>query len=336
MLAAPGALRGLTSTPTATRTPCDTGGAQLELQLTADPAQPVVGDVVDLTLAVRNPSGALAGLPTYSLSGAAPIFATELVERAYPYAGDARYRLTALQPGRATLVASVYYETSHRCFGGPTFFFRSSASDPLVVDVSGPNGGTPTAAPTVTPTPTSNRPPPVAVIDAMPNPAAAGARVDLDSQRSHGAVNGRYWKQVGGPAVELHDCIPLELGCAGMSTWFVAPAVTADTILRFSLLLTSYGSTPWDSGEAEVAIVPPATAGPTFTPSQATATPFICAGDCSGDGAVGVDDLVRGVSIALGSQPTSTCPAMDHDGDGAVSIDEIVLALARALDGCPR
>lgn len=60
-----------------------------------------------------------------------------------------------------------------------------------------------------------------------------------------------------------------------------------------------------------------------------------CAGDCSGDGQVTIDELLRGVNIALGSLSVSACGRLDQSADGAVSVDEIVSAVGRALDGCP-
>ena len=65
-------------------------------------------------------------------------------------------------------------------------------------------------------------------------------------------------------------------------------------------------------------------------PARAT-----CAGDCGTDGAVTIDDLVRGVAIALGSSPATVCPAADGNGDGQVTIPELVQAVNAALNGCP-
>lgn len=59
-----------------------------------------------------------------------------------------------------------------------------------------------------------------------------------------------------------------------------------------------------------------------------------CAGDCDGDGQVSIDELIRGVRIALGEADVAECPAMDGDGDGRVSVAEIVLAVRAALDVC--
>jgi hypothetical protein len=59
-----------------------------------------------------------------------------------------------------------------------------------------------------------------------------------------------------------------------------------------------------------------------------------CVGDCGGDGAVTVDELVVAVTIALGSAGSERCTAVDVNADGAVTIDEIVGAVKAALEGC--
>lgn len=74
--------------------------------------------------------------------------------------------------------------------------------------------------------------------------------------------------------------------------------------------------------------------GGDFLPARAGAQ-APCAGDCGGDGAVTINDLIAGVSIALGRQPVSVCTAMDSSGEGNVTIDEIIRAVTAALQGCP-
>ncbi len=59
-----------------------------------------------------------------------------------------------------------------------------------------------------------------------------------------------------------------------------------------------------------------------------------CPGDCDGDGAVVVAELVRGVAISLGSLELSACPTFDLSDDGAVSVAEIVASVRSAIDGC--
>jgi hypothetical protein len=84
------------------------------------------------------------------------------------------------------------------------------------------------------------------------------------------------------------------------------------------------------AGQPLGTLTPTATA--TRTPS---ATPVGgCAGDCNTDGVVRVDELVRGVAIALERQPVAACAAADRDGDGRVVVNELVLAVNALLRSC--
>jgi hypothetical protein len=60
-----------------------------------------------------------------------------------------------------------------------------------------------------------------------------------------------------------------------------------------------------------------------------------CTGDCRGDGAVGIDELLTMVDVALGNLPVSACAAGDANGDGRITVDEILGAVANALTSCP-
>jgi hypothetical protein len=77
----------------------------------------------------------------------------------------------------------------------------------------------------------------------------------------------------------------------------------------------------------------PSTPTPDATGTATTGTPA-CAGDCSGDNSVVVNELIVGVNIALGNAAASACPAFDRNGDGMVSINELIAAVSAALDGC--
>lgn len=59
-----------------------------------------------------------------------------------------------------------------------------------------------------------------------------------------------------------------------------------------------------------------------------------CAGDCGGDGAVTVDEILTMINIALGTAPVSECLAGDANGDHQITVDEILAAVNRALNGC--
>jgi hypothetical protein len=63
--------------------------------------------------------------------------------------------------------------------------------------------------------------------------------------------------------------------------------------------------------------------------------PPACVGDCDGNGAVTVDELVLGVRIALGNAQISECPAFDQDASETVTVDELVQGVSNALNGCP-
>jgi hypothetical protein len=108
----------------------------------------------------------------------------------------------------------------------------------------------------------------------------------------------------------------------------------------------SFTPTPRATPSATHSPVPTDTATPiaTTTGAQtqtatatATATASAagrCDGDCDGNGIVTVDEIVRGVNIALGTQATELCAALDRDGSGTVTVDELVRAIQNALRGC--
>jgi hypothetical protein len=60
-----------------------------------------------------------------------------------------------------------------------------------------------------------------------------------------------------------------------------------------------------------------------------------CIGDCDDSTTVTVDELVAGVSIALGLLDPAECPQFDEDGSNSVTVDELVKGVNNALNGCP-
>ncbi|HUL98300.1 MAG TPA: PHB depolymerase family esterase [Mycobacterium sp.] len=72
-----------------------------------------------------------------------------------------------------------------------------------------------------------------------------------------------------------------------------------------------------------------------FTTDEGGMAPIVrCAGDCNEDARVTVDELVRGVHIALGTAPPSACEMFDVDGNRSVTVDEVVSGVNNALHGC--
>ena len=60
-----------------------------------------------------------------------------------------------------------------------------------------------------------------------------------------------------------------------------------------------------------------------------------CTGDCDGDGAVTINELISGVRIALGQSPIGDCPEFDSNGNDMVDINELVAGVGNAQNGCP-
>lgn len=61
----------------------------------------------------------------------------------------------------------------------------------------------------------------------------------------------------------------------------------------------------------------------------------LCVGDCNGNNAVVINELVSGVGIALGDRELATCRNFDPDDDQQVAIGELVQGVRSAIDGCP-
>ncbi len=61
-----------------------------------------------------------------------------------------------------------------------------------------------------------------------------------------------------------------------------------------------------------------------------------CPGDCNDDGNVSVDEIVRGISMALvgDANAAEICPQLDSDLDCQVAVHELVQAVGSALSGC--
>lgn len=67
-----------------------------------------------------------------------------------------------------------------------------------------------------------------------------------------------------------------------------------------------------------------------------TAIAQSCVGDCPPPNQqVGVNELILGVNISLGSSDLSTCPSFDSNGNSVVGVEELIAAVNNSLDGCP-
>lgn len=68
--------------------------------------------------------------------------------------------------------------------------------------------------------------------------------------------------------------------------------------------------------------------------AQPVACQSICSGDCDSSATVSVNELVRGVSIALNRAPLEQCSSLDIDANGSVSVDELVTSVQHLISGC--
>ena len=75
----------------------------------------------------------------------------------------------------------------------------------------------------------------------------------------------------------------------------------------------------------------PVTTAPTSHTPTAIGSP--CVGDCQRVGMVTIADLILGVNIALGNQPSTACPAFEN-AQGMVDIAQLIKGVNNALNGC--
>jgi len=59
-----------------------------------------------------------------------------------------------------------------------------------------------------------------------------------------------------------------------------------------------------------------------------------CVGDCNGDDAVGVAELILGVNMGLGRAPLAYCPSFACENDDSVPVSCLVQGVGHALEGC--
>jgi hypothetical protein len=123
-----------------------------------------------------------------------------------------------------------------------------------------------------------------------------------------------------GLALELFSDIGWQLASDATPTPTVLPTSTVTaTVTRTATRTRTRTRTPV-----------PGTPTATFT----RVPPDTCLGDCDGDGAVSLDELITGVNIALGNTPLAFCGAFDPSFDGAVTIDDLTVAVDHGIAGC--
>jgi hypothetical protein len=124
--------------------------------------------------------------------------------------------------------------------------------------------------------------------------------------------------------------------CANLLACFRSPTPTPSSTPTFTVTPTALPTnTPSVTPTVTVTHTPLPTATNTAT-RTATGTPKpTCVGDCDGSGEVTVDDLIKGVNIALGTASIDTCPVFDVNMNGEVEITELIVGVNNALTSCP-
>lgn len=69
--------------------------------------------------------------------------------------------------------------------------------------------------------------------------------------------------------------------------------------------------------------------------SFASPAPAGCAGDCTGNGHVTIDEIVTGINIVLGNSAVNSCPSFAANGTAAITIDNLVTAVNNGATQCP-
>ena len=145
-------------------------------------------------------------------------------------------------------------------------------------------------------------------------------------------LNGGFWGGIGAvatPTATVTSTVPPTHTASATASPTMPDTTPTPSVTATAATGTPSGSPTASQTASATATAPPPTTSPTPTP-----TPPACTGDCNHDDTVTVDELIKGVNIALGTASVDTCLDMDANGDGAVTINELIAAVNRALNGC--
>jgi hypothetical protein len=165
---------------------------------------------------------------------------------------------------------------------------------------------------------------------------------DMIPQRSFrytAPVTGFYTFDTDGSALDTVLYVR-DRSCSGPELACNDDAVGLGTASRVTLSLTAgepvivFVGGFSDSGDFTLHVNPGVSPTATPTPASTPSPGQSCVGDCADDHQVTVDDLIKGVNIALGNAVAGTCPAFDCHGSGQVTVDCLVRGVGAALDGC--
>lgn len=110
-----------------------------------------------------------------------------------------------------------------------------------------------------------------------------------------------------------------------------SPTVTTTPQLPYTRIVTRTPTPTVDATDTPTG----SPGSPTPSPSPTNVGVDTCPGDCDLSDEVTVEELLVGVSIALGTTRIEACVPADVDSDGVVAVSDLVSMLSIVLDGCP-
>ena len=108
--------------------------------------------------------------------------------------------------------------------------------------------------------------------------------------------------------------------------------MTPDGTFAYATSPSSDRITVIDTADNEIVAV--TTTPPGLEPYCVAVARFACTGDCDGNAAVSMDEVLQGARLAFDRSSLAQCPAFDENDDGQVAAGEIVAAVRNAVRGC--
>lgn len=204
-----------------------------------------------------------------------------------------------------------------------------------------------TASPTPTASPTGTH---SATVTATASPTATTTRTATATRTATVSVTATPTQTSTPPSTATHSATATNSATSAPDATGTASPTRTDTTTATPTPTSTLPSTATHSATATNTATPDATgtASPTATASlpaagteTTTPTPSptvtagpACTADCNDDGWITIDELIRAIHIALGTESVGTCPSADPDDNGMVTIAELTASVNLALNGC--
>lgn len=204
-----------------------------------------------------------------------------------------------------------------------------------------------TASPTPTASPTGTH---SATVTATASPTATTTRTATATRTATVSVTATPTQTSTPPSTATHSATATNSATSAPDATGTASPTRTDTTTATPTPTSTLPSTATHSATATNTATPNATgtasstatasvpaAGTettTPTPSPTVTAGPACTADCNDDGWITIDELIRAIHIALGTESVGTCPSADPDDNGMVTIAELTASVNLALNGC--